>query len=284
MKVTRHKKLFVGLLFLLCSAVSFAQDLTGDWQGVFNTDMSLVGKRRSFSMKMHLEQNGRKIKGHFFNAQLDFPDKPNVGYSISGLIAKKSIAPYRMMRGQILLDNLTGETAEIFWQFDEIHYLKNDTLELLYGKWLPNNAISPRPDGAGGTFWVRRLVSPQVQLAATVHKNYIARTTSIADSVRCNTPGITLSLYDNGEIDGDTVSVYVNDTPVIQHQLIKATPVIFTLPVEKGKYYTISLFAENLGRIPPNTALLKIEAGKLIKEIRLSSTLDTNAAVVIGIE
>ena len=284
MKANSLKKIVLGLFCMFCSALLFAQDLSGDWQGVFNTDMSLVGKRRSFSMKMHLEQKGRKIKGSFWNAQLDFPDKPNVGYSISGLISKNSIAPYRMMRGQILLDNLIGETAEIFWQFDEIHYLKNDTIELLYGKWLPNNATSPRPDGAGGTFWVRKMISPQANRPDTVHKTYITRTTLIADTFRFSASSLTLNLYDNGEIDGDSVSVYVNDAPVIQHQLITAKPVILGIPVEKGKRYTISLFAENLGRIPPNTALLKIEAGALTKEIRLSASLDTNAAVIIEVE
>lgn len=284
MKASLPEKLLICLLFSLNNAVALAQDLSGDWQGVFNTDMSLVGKRRSFSMKMHLEQNGRKVSGTFLNAPLDFPDRPNVAYSISGLISKKSIAPYRMMRSKILLDNLPGETAEIFLQFDEIHYLKTDTAELLYGKWLPNNASSPRPDGAGGTFWVRRISRPQNSIADTVHKIYAERTIIVADTFRCTAAAITLSVYDNGEIDGDSVSVYVNDAPLVQHRLITTNPVTINLPVEKGKRYIISLFAENLGRIPPNTALLKIEAGAVMKEIRLSSSFDANAAVIIEVQ
>ncbi len=284
MKANLPEKLLICLLFSLNSAVVLAQDLSGDWQGVFNTDMSLVGKRRSFSMKMHLEQNGRKVSGTFWNAPFDFPDRPNVAYSISGLISKKSIAPYRMMRGKILLDNLPGETAEIFLQFDEIHYLKNDTAELLYGKWLPNNASSPRPDGAGGTFWVQRISWPLNSMADTAHKIYATRETIVADTFRCTAAAIKLSVYDNGEIDGDSVSVYVNDAPLVQHQLITTNPVLINLPVEKGKRYIISLFAENLGRIPPNTALLKIEAGTVMKEIRLSSSFDANAAVIIEVQ
>jgi hypothetical protein len=53
---------------------------------------------------------------------------------------------------------------------------------------------------------------------------------------------------------------------------------------EKGKQYLVSLFAENLGRIPFNTALLKIEGGGLMKEILLSSSFDINASVLIRVE
>lgn len=284
MKANLHKKIVTGLLCVLCSAASFAQDLSGDWLGLLNSDLILSGKFRWLSLKIHLDQNGRKVKGTFSIALPDYPENPYAAFSISGLASKKKTIPASLMRDRILIDNLPAQQAEIFLAFDDIRYLKNDTAEFLYGNWLPNGAPSSRPDGAGGTFWVKRIRSTAAPPPDTIHKTYAARTTTIADTFRCSTPVITLSVYDNGEIDGDSVAVYVNDMPLVQHQLITAKPVIISLPVEKGKRYTISLFAENLGRIPPNTTLLKIEAGNTTKELRLSSTLDTNAAVIIDVQ
>lgn len=284
MKASLYKKIFFCLLFALYNAASFAQDLSGEWQGVLNTDLILSGKFRWLSLKIHLDQNGRKINGTASFALPDYPESPLVAFNISGLAAKNKTVPTSLMRDRILIDKLPAQQAEMFLEFDDIRYVKNDTAEFLYGKWLPNGVPSSRPDGAGGTFWVKRIRPAAVPGPDTIHKAYTARTTIIADTFRCSGPVITLSVYDNGEIDGDSVAVYMNDVPLVQHQLITAKPVIISLPVEKGKRYTISLFAENLGRIPPNTALLKIEAGNITKELRLSSTLDTNAAVIIDVQ
>ena len=46
-------------------------------------------------------------------------------------------------------------------------------------------------------------------------------------------------------------------------------------------YNEISMFAENLGLIPPNTALMMITDGKNTYNIRLSSSLEKNATIRI---
>ena len=53
----------------------------------------------------------------------------------------------------------------------------------------------------------------------------------------------------------------------------------FTLNLAEGKTNELVLYAENLGSIPPNTALMIITDGTNRYEVRLSSDLKNNASV-----
>jgi hypothetical protein len=88
---------------------------------------------------------------------------------------------------------------------------------------------------------------------------------------------ITLSLYDNGEIDGDTVSVFVNDVKVVSKIGLSAKAFKIDIPIKKDQLNKIELFAENLGKIPPNTGLLVIYSGEQRYQIFFTATLDKNA-------
>ena len=90
---------------------------------------------------------------------------------------------------------------------------------------------------------------------------------------------ITVDVYDDGDIDNDIVSVYYNGVQVITKKSLSTNPLSLTLTVEPGKNNELILFAENLGNIPPNTALMIINDGPNRHEVRLSSDLKNNAAV-----
>jgi hypothetical protein len=93
---------------------------------------------------------------------------------------------------------------------------------------------------------------------------------------------IRISLYDNGEIDGDTVTVFLNGQPVVTHQELTARAVNIYLTLDNSKDVNeVSLFAENLGRIPPNTALMVVTDGISRFEVFLSSSYTQNATVRI---
>ncbi|HWB91419.1 MAG TPA: hypothetical protein VG605_06185, partial [Puia sp.] len=94
-----------------------------------------------------------------------------------------------------------------------------------------------------------------------------------SDSVR-------LSFYDNGEIDGDSISVFVNNNLVLSHQPLEAKAFNLYLHLDSTRDVNeISMFAENLGRIPPNTALMVLTDGKNRYEVFMSSSLTTNATI-----
>jgi len=90
---------------------------------------------------------------------------------------------------------------------------------------------------------------------------------------------ISVDLYDDGDVDNDIVSVYFNGVAVVSKRSLNTNPVSLTLNIEPGKNNELVLFAENLGNIPPNTALMIINDGASRHEVRLSADLKNNASV-----
>ena len=91
---------------------------------------------------------------------------------------------------------------------------------------------------------------------------------------------IMVSVYDNGEIDGDSVSVYLNDSIIIENKMVTGNPISFYLSLDKTKQFQkIKMVAQNLGSIPPNTALMIINTRKKRYEVRLTSSFEKNAVV-----
>jgi hypothetical protein len=90
---------------------------------------------------------------------------------------------------------------------------------------------------------------------------------------------IKLDFYDNAEIDNDTITVLLNGKLLLYRQMLKATPLTITLNAFPDTDYELVMYADNLGTIPPNTALLVITAGVKKYEVRLASSEETSAAV-----
>jgi hypothetical protein len=92
---------------------------------------------------------------------------------------------------------------------------------------------------------------------------------------------LELALYDNGEIDGDTVSILLNGEILMAKQGLKASAIRKTIYVQPGsEEVTLVLYAENLGKYPPNTGLLVVHDGEDTYQIRFSADLQQNASVV----
>jgi len=91
---------------------------------------------------------------------------------------------------------------------------------------------------------------------------------------------VSVSLYDNGEIDGDSVTLIYNSTIITTHQRLTDKPITFVLKVEAGnKRNELVMYAENLGSIPPNTALMVITDGTKRYEVNVSSSKNRNGVV-----
>ena len=68
---------------------------------------------------------------------------------------------------------------------------------------------------------------------------------------------IELRFYDNAEIDGDSISLFLDDKLIFSHIRLTANPYIIRLPVaELGAASELTMVAENLGAIPPNTSYM----------------------------
>jgi hypothetical protein len=94
---------------------------------------------------------------------------------------------------------------------------------------------------------------------------------------------LTITLYDNAIIDDDTVTLFINKNPMLVKQRISNKPLVLQVPIAPlpGQPLEILMQAENLGSIPPNTALMIIECGKRRYEVRLSAGFEKHAVVVV---
>lgn len=98
-------------------------------------------------------------------------------------------------------------------------------------------------------------------------------------SIQVKNDKVKVDIYDDGEVDNDIVSLYYNNTLLAGKKVLTANAVSFELTIEKGKTNELILYAENLGDIPPNTALMVITDGTERHEVRLSADLKNNAVV-----
>lgn len=92
---------------------------------------------------------------------------------------------------------------------------------------------------------------------------------------------IKVEVYDNGEIDGDSVSVYEEQVVRINKKMIGLKPLTFYVSLNKNvnPIAHLRLVAENMGTIPPCTALMIVTTRTKRYEVHLSSNFNKNATV-----
>jgi hypothetical protein len=107
------------------------------------------------------------------------------------------------------------------------------------------------------------------------------RSSIFSEVVNFTSDSLELSLYDNGEIDGDTVSVYMNGEVLMSKQGLRSKAIKKTIYINKSNEdFTIVLFAENLGKYPPNTGLLVVHDGEDVYNLHFSSDLQKSTGIV----
>jgi len=106
------------------------------------------------------------------------------------------------------------------------------------------------------------------------------RSNQVVRTITVNVNEVTLNIYDDGAIDHDTISVYLDNKQVISHAMLTDRPLILTLHLdESNDYHELVMVAENEGEIPPNTSLMIVKAGDKEYEVRITSTEQKNAVV-----
>jgi hypothetical protein len=108
----------------------------------------------------------------------------------------------------------------------------------------------------------------------------LTRSNQIVRTITVNVNEVTLNIYDDGAIDHDTISVYLDNKQVINHAMLTDRPLILTLHLdESNDYHELVMVAENEGEIPPNTSLMIVKAGDKEYEVRITSSEQKNAVV-----
>lgn len=115
-----------------------------------------------------------------------------------------------------------------------------------------------------------------------IPKVLIERENNLVRTIQTDESFIQLDLYDNGTIDHDSISVFHNNVQVVKNGGLSYTPITLKIRMTKeDPRHEFIMVAENMGEIPPNTALMVITAGKKRYEIFLTSTEEKNAKIII---
>ncbi len=109
----------------------------------------------------------------------------------------------------------------------------------------------------------------------------VKRQSELIETLTIYEDSVTLSLYDNGEIDGDVVSVFLNNEEIISKVTLNSTAYKKTIYLQPGQTIQLSLYAETLGSIPPNTGLLVIYSGEKRYQVFFSATLEKSAVILL---
>ena len=296
------------LLTIFVASRTHSQTVFGYWYGRAN--VKTTASANNYLMETILQPEGGYVKGiinYFFkNTYRSLQVKGNYNkatrelslYNIPltyhGSLMSKEVDCIMNMRGKLTVartgSTLTGQmtsTPEQRFICTDINFdltlnadisKKDSVLRTIrefkeaYQVWHPSVS-----DTLIGANIVQRKIINYV-----VEDQFKQRENIISDEIEVASDSLKVDFYDNGEVDGDSISVFFNNQLLTSSQILSQKAIHFNLTLDEGRPVNeLSMFADNLGSIPPNTALMIVDDGKKKYEVRLTSTLQNNGTVRI---
>lgn len=297
----KTKVLFLLLhAFVLISAAA-GQNVNGKWYGVGNV-YSNNGETNDYLSELLLQQNGTKVTGlynYFFkdehiSSEISGTYNPATRLLIIHLVPVLNYSAKNLrnadcsMVGAFTL-RISKVDATLNGAFTPINQHKFSCPDILV-KFTKSNAegimtkIEKKPLILEGDPPAIAVAAPETK--ATPQVIPAVKIEPLADlnkrrfdvkEIPVYSDSIMVSLYDNSEIDFDTVSLFWNKKLIAYKQMLSDKPINFKLPVDSLE--EISMFAENLGQLPPNTAMLLVYDGDKRHEIPITSDYVVNGTV-----
>lgn len=110
---------------------------------------------------------------------------------------------------------------------------------------------------------------------------YTNRAKNILKRIDLKQQNFKVDLYDDGDIDGDIISVYYNGKAILSDKKLTDKPITLNLVADVDKIENeLLIYAENEGDIPPNTALMVVTEGSTRTEVRITSDAKKNGVVL----
>jgi len=126
----------------------------------------------------------------------------------------------------------------------------------------------------------QKTVEKQLTVKKTIEEEFKIREKIIATDIPITGDSIELRFYDNAEIDGDSISLFLNNKLIFQHIRLTGAAYTIKLPVnELNENNELVMVAENLGSIPPNTSYMLAIVNNKRYEAMLKSTEESSAVI-----
>jgi hypothetical protein len=300
------KKIFL-LLFIVSTITVRAQNVAGYWYGTANVSGTSTN---NYLIELIIKQNSSAVQGiinyYFRNSfrsiklngsydsrtrQLSLYNIPLPYFASTDQMqvdcAMNFIATHRIaIAGSNLIGRFVGQDAykytcpELFFdlklnkdagnQDSVLTALRNfkETHQL----WTP----SATDTMVQATVYQRKIEN------LVLNREFLERESIVQNEIEVESDSLHIDFYDNGEVDGDSISVFFNDQLYGANLRLSTKSIRLDLRLDSSREVnTLAMFANNLGSIPPNTALMLLFDGKKRYELRLSSSLEKNGAIRI---
>ena len=302
------KKIFGIALFCTLSASLYSQEVVGYWYGTAN--VANGASANNYLVELVLKQSQSNVQGivnyYFKNTfrsfkvngnynaktrQLNFYDIPVTYYASSSTMEVDCAMDFNaLLRVAKAGSNLNGK-------FYAKGAYKNTCPEIVFDLKLNKDAsnqdsILTALKQYKETYQVWQPSATDTLVAATIIQrpvvNYVVanqykeRANEIAREITVDSDTLKVDFYDNGEVDGDSISVFFNKQLIAFNRKLSTRSIHFDVGLDSAKEVNeMSMFADNLGSIPPNTALMIITDGRKRYEVRMASNLEKNATILI---
>lgn len=268
------------LFYITTASVCFAQtanntintNMTGTWKG--RLVQNVGGCFPVYNIELQLEVAGSKITGVSYH----YSDQTNY-------VKEEFEGSWNDKEKLAMIDELKVLTFQI--PSDCIPCIKKYKLTLhkegqdeqLRGSW-EGTTMDKRSACPPGTIVLNRVTKSDFKPEPKLPPALANRKAELVKEIFVDTGTIKIDFYDNGQIDGDTISVYVNNMPSVSRKMLTAKPVSTYVKIDlKKTMQEVIMVGENMGSIPPNTALMIINAGEKRYQLYLKSDSTKNAMV-----
>ena len=146
-----------------------------------------------------------------------------------------------------------------------------------YAKTKQSNTVIEKPVASNQQVTAPVFLLPALQ---TNEERFTNRTKILQNVIPIKGDSIELRFYDNAEIDGDSIAVFLNGRLLKEHILLAEEAYTMKIAVsDLQSDNELVMVAENLGTIPPNTSLMVAIVEDKRYEAHLQSTEGSSALV-----
>lgn len=139
-------------------------------------------------------------------------------------------------------------------------------------------------DGGGacapGSLYLEKPILTAEEKLAIIPKTYKGRTNTTKRLIETTFRELNLLVWDNNVVDGDRITLLLNGKEILKNKRI--TKYKYPLRVElTNKINYLVMYAENTGKVSPNTAAIMLDDGEKKEVVILSSDFSESGSIVI---
>ncbi|NCI46485.1 hypothetical protein [Sediminibacterium soli] len=298
--MNRFRYGLVALAVWLGAHSGFSQDVRGHWYGIGRLQVSQT--YQDYLSELTLKQSGKNVSGSFQYYFKDSLVKVNIEGSFDAVSRKLRLKPFKMIyylsptaqnsidcsmsgnfdllvsKTESVLNGLLVTDADHKYTVPSIGFrLKksNDT-----ANWVRADEEIAVPGDTVPRLTASQPVSEPVSEASLSTEAFTRREKVFAKEIVITERKLRIEIYDNGQIDYDSVSLFLNGKMILPKSKLDHRAIRLSIEIDPSlPYNELSMVAENLGMIPPNTAALVVYDGKNRHETLLSSDLSKTATI-----